>query len=144
MMCIFIDLINFIYFIVILVILVFFFLLFINLLNLDKQNIHRLPKRRAWEKPIFSESPPIPPGGPNDPKNRRKTRRQLKRERDRYEEELADYERRKAKFYEDLEKYPFYNDPEGDSKILFYFCEYKYAFLLLTFMLIITGNFGDW
>lgn len=141
MMFIFINLNNLLY---ILGFLIFLFLVSINLLNLNSNNLHRLPRRRAWEKPVFPESPPIPPGGPNDPKNKRKTRRQLKRERDRYEEKLKNYERRKTQFYEDLEKYPFYNDPEGDSKILFYFFEYKYTFLVLTFMLIITGNFGDW
>ena len=120
------------------------FLFFLFLFDIKKEKFHRLSGRKAWEKPVFPEAPPIPPGGPNDPKNRRKTRRQLKRQRDKYEKDLADYERRKAKFYEDLEKYPFYNDPEGDSKILFYFFEYKYTFLILTFLLIITGNFGDW
>lgn len=119
--------------------------LFRLILNQDSKSIfHRMPKRRPFEKPIFSESPPEPPGDPRDPKNRKKTRRQWRKENEKYQKKKKEYELRKEKFYSDLEKYPFYNDPDRDSKILFYFFEYKNYFLILTLLLILTGNFGDW
>lgn len=136
---IFVQILNYIVYVAI-------FYIAIQLIIKQKKNsiFHRLPNRRPFEKPIFSESPPEPPGDPRDPKNRRKTRRQWRKENERYQQKKKEYEQRKEKFYSDLEKYPFYSDPDRDSKILFYFFEYKNYFIVLTLLLILTGNFGDW